>query len=132
LVCASGSDVQRPVAGNIKSAHACPLAALAFHHPVALFQEALALAILALLLLLDVRALFIGHDDLPANNSRLTMIQPRVAVYGRDSALLRCAELLQTLARGARARVDLQRLSEIRHCAGLVAEPCFRRRTVVP
>jgi hypothetical protein len=62
-------------------AHTGPLAALAFHYPVALFQEALALAILALLLLLDVRALFIGHLLLPANNSRPTMIQPRIAVY---------------------------------------------------
>src|ERR1700732_5179031 len=41
-------------------------AALAFYHLVALLQQALALAILALLLLLDVGAFFIGHDLLPA------------------------------------------------------------------
>src|SRR5438552_8255114 len=69
------------VAGVPRSAHAGPLAALAFHHPVALFQEPLTLAILALLLLLDVRALFIGHVLLHANNSQATMIQPRIPVY---------------------------------------------------
>jgi hypothetical protein len=39
-------------------------AALAFYHLVALLEQALALAILALLLLLDVGAFFIGHDSL--------------------------------------------------------------------
>ena len=38
------------------------MAALAFHHLVALLDQALAFAILALGLLLDVRAFFIGHD----------------------------------------------------------------------
>jgi hypothetical protein len=42
----------------------CPAAALAFYHFVALLQQALALAILALLFLLDVGAFFIGHDSL--------------------------------------------------------------------
>jgi hypothetical protein len=37
------------------------LAALAFDDPVAFLQQALALAILALGLLLDVRSFFIGH-----------------------------------------------------------------------
>jgi hypothetical protein len=43
-----------------------PAAALAFHHLVALLEQALAFAILALRLLLDVGASFIGHDNLPA------------------------------------------------------------------
>ena len=47
------------------SPHAGPLAALAFDDPVALFQQALALAIFAFLLLLDVRPFFIGHNILP-------------------------------------------------------------------
>ena len=38
------------------------MAALAFHHLVALLDQALAFAIFALGLLLDVRAFFIGHD----------------------------------------------------------------------
>jgi hypothetical protein len=42
-----------------------PATALALHHLVALLEQALAFAILALLLLLDVRAFFIGHDILP-------------------------------------------------------------------
>jgi hypothetical protein len=49
------------------SPQAGPLATLAFDDPVALLQQALALAILALLLLLDVRALFIGHDNLQSD-----------------------------------------------------------------
>jgi hypothetical protein len=47
-----------------------PAAALAFHHLVALLEQALALAVLALPLLLDVGAFFIGHDILPAVISR--------------------------------------------------------------
>jgi hypothetical protein len=47
------------------SPHARPLAALAFDDPVALLQQALALAILAFLLLLDIRPFFIGHNLLP-------------------------------------------------------------------
>jgi hypothetical protein len=47
------------------SPYAGPLAALALDHPVALLQQALALAILAFLLLLDVGAFFIGHNLLP-------------------------------------------------------------------
>jgi hypothetical protein len=39
-------------------------AALAFYHFVALLQQALAFAILALLFLLDVGAFFVGHDSL--------------------------------------------------------------------
>ena len=41
-----------------------PAAALALDHLVALLQQALALAILAFLLLLDVGAFCIGHDHL--------------------------------------------------------------------
>src|SRR5450631_3222608 len=42
----------------------CAVAALALHNLVALLDQALAFAILALGLLLDVRAFFIGHDGL--------------------------------------------------------------------
>jgi hypothetical protein len=77
-------------ARNTRSAHARPLAALAFDHPVALLQQALALAILALLLLLDVGAFFVGHDNLPAQRfADITMIHPRIAVY-------KCAADLRT------------------------------------
>lgn len=41
-----------------------PATSLAFHHLVALLHQPLPLAILALLLLLDVGAFFIGHDVL--------------------------------------------------------------------
>jgi hypothetical protein len=43
-----------------------PAAALAFYDLVALLEQALALAILALLLLLDVGAFFVGHRELQA------------------------------------------------------------------
>jgi hypothetical protein len=46
-------------------AQAGAFAALAFHHLVALLQQALALAILALLLLFDVGAFFVGHAQAP-------------------------------------------------------------------
>jgi hypothetical protein len=46
-------------------AHPRPTAALALYDLVALLEQALALAILALLLLLDVGTFFIGHDILP-------------------------------------------------------------------
>jgi hypothetical protein len=80
---AGPTETFRPKAGNTGLAHAGPLAALALHHPIALLQEALALAILALLLLLDVRALFIGHDDKlrVARSAAITMSQPRIPVY---------------------------------------------------
>jgi hypothetical protein len=58
---------------GLASPHAGPLAALALDHPVALLQQALALAILAFLLLLDVGALFIGHDNLPASVAHITI-----------------------------------------------------------
>jgi hypothetical protein len=45
---------------------ACPAAALAFYDLVALLEQALALAIFALLLLLDVGAFFVGHEELQA------------------------------------------------------------------
>jgi hypothetical protein len=40
------------------------VAALAFHHLITLLDQALAFAIFALGLLLDVRAFLIGHDGL--------------------------------------------------------------------
>jgi hypothetical protein len=43
-----------------------PAAALAFYDLVALLEQALALAILAPLLLLDVGAFFVGHEELQA------------------------------------------------------------------
>src|ERR1700733_14097461 len=48
------------------SPQARPAAGLAFHPLVTLLEQALAFAILALLLLLDVGTFFIGHDSLPA------------------------------------------------------------------
>jgi hypothetical protein len=67
--------------GGRASTHPGAAAALAFHHSVALLQQALALAILAFLLLLDVRAFIIGHDILQTMNSDMTMIEARVLVY---------------------------------------------------
>jgi hypothetical protein len=65
-----------------RSPHARPLAALAFDDLVALLQETLALAILAFLLLLDVRAFLIGHDDPPGETfAGITMVQSRIGVY---------------------------------------------------
>jgi hypothetical protein len=60
------------------SPYARPLATLALDHPVALLQQPLALAILAFLLLLDVGALLIGHDNLPASVARITIASPAV------------------------------------------------------
>jgi hypothetical protein len=60
------------------SPHTGPFAALAFYDLVALLQQALALAILAFLLLLDVGAFFIGHDNLPASVARITIASPAV------------------------------------------------------
>jgi hypothetical protein len=54
----AGHDEERT---NPNSPYARALAALAFHDVVALLDQALAFAILALLLLLDVRSLIIGH-----------------------------------------------------------------------
>jgi hypothetical protein len=53
--------------------YACTLATLALDDLVALLQQALALAILAFLLLLDVGAFFISHDNLPATVARITI-----------------------------------------------------------
>jgi hypothetical protein len=58
------------------SPYARPLAALALDDLIALLQQALALAILAFLLLLDVGAFFIGHDNLPASVARSTITSP--------------------------------------------------------
>jgi hypothetical protein len=66
----------RVAAAGRHSPHAGPLAALAFYDLVALLQQALALAILAFLLLLDVRALFIGHANLPASVAGITIASP--------------------------------------------------------
>jgi hypothetical protein len=51
---------------SVGSTQARALAALAFHDPIALLQQTLALAILAFLLLFDVGAFVVGHDTLPA------------------------------------------------------------------
>jgi hypothetical protein len=66
----------RVAAAGRHSPHAGPLAALAFYDLVALLQQALALAILAFLLLLDVGALFIGHANLPASVAGITIASP--------------------------------------------------------
>jgi hypothetical protein len=55
------------VARTCCSSQTRSLAALAFHHPVALLQQALALAILAFLLLFDVGAFVVGHFVLPVS-----------------------------------------------------------------
>jgi hypothetical protein len=55
--------------GTRPSPHPCPLAALALHDVVAFLDQALALAILAFLLLLDVGALFIGHAIAPRQSN---------------------------------------------------------------
>jgi hypothetical protein len=57
--------VARADAKNTGSAQAGAAAALALDHLVALLQEALALAVFALLLLLDVGTLLARHDALP-------------------------------------------------------------------
>src|SRR4051812_34597318 len=54
-----GFDLVAP--GDDRSAHAGAAAALTLHHSVTLLQGALAFAILALLLLLDVGPFFVGH-----------------------------------------------------------------------
>jgi hypothetical protein len=59
-------------AKNARSAQPGPAATLAFDDFVTLLEQALALAILALLLLLDVGALFIGHGLLPAFDTHST------------------------------------------------------------
>jgi len=58
-----------------------PAAALAFHHLVALLEQALAFAILALLLLLDVGAFFISHDLLPGGKFCALLHEGRILVY---------------------------------------------------
>jgi hypothetical protein len=58
------------------SPYARSLAALALDDLIALLQQALALAILAFLLLLDVGAFFISHDNLPASAARATIASP--------------------------------------------------------
>jgi hypothetical protein len=56
-----GSSVTR---ARCRSPYPCPAAALALYDLVAFFQQALALAILALLLLLDFGAFLARHDIL--------------------------------------------------------------------
>jgi hypothetical protein len=57
-------------------------AALAFHHLVTLLQQTLALAILALLLLLDVGAFLAGHGILRSDAIAPTiMIEAQLLVY---------------------------------------------------
>jgi hypothetical protein len=70
--------------GGPASPYTGPLAALAFYDLVALLQQALALAILAFLLLLDVGAFFIGHDNLPARVARITIASlPSISPHKR-------------------------------------------------
>src|SRR3984893_3741787 len=98
------TTVVRRCQGGLKavSAQPRPAAALAFDHFVALLQQALALAILALLLLLDVGAFFIGHNDLQimfvAGAARTSpgrtyrdgvMRSPFIACIPRRSAVIR-------------------------------------------
>jgi len=68
LVCATGTDVQlvQLSAENAPLPQSRSAAALAFYDLVALLEQALALAIPALLLLLDVGAFFVGHEQLQA------------------------------------------------------------------
>jgi hypothetical protein len=58
-----------------------PAATLAFYDLVALLEQALAFAILALRLLLDVGASFIGHDNLPA----MIFVTPTKAAFSTIS-----------------------------------------------
>jgi Protein of unknown function (DUF3828) len=94
------------------SPHPGPATALAFHHLVALFKQALAFAILALLLLLDVGASFIGHDILPemscvhSHEDRILdykqgLFDPRTAMITRRKLIL--TGLLTGLLAGALA-----------------------------
>jgi hypothetical protein len=85
------SEVHHPeVIGGLALAESGPAAALAFHHLVALFQQALALAIFAFLLFLDVGAFGIGHDILRRLNLT-TMIQAHSLVYKHGPTDLRTA-----------------------------------------
>jgi hypothetical protein len=64
---ANGGSAKPPFA----LAQAGPAAALAFDDLVALLQQAFALAILALLLLLDIGALLARHDVLPTRSKAI-------------------------------------------------------------
>jgi hypothetical protein len=86
-------------ATNTSLANPRPAAALAFYHLVALLQQALALAILALLLLLDVGTFLTRHDVLqmrcdgpqdgaPRTNV-LALTDGSVPVYKKDMTDLR-------------------------------------------
>src|SRR6266446_9434520 len=67
------------------------VAALAFHHLVALLDQTLAFAIFTLGLLLDVRAFFIGHDGLQGEvrpldrerRMRVGQLSPRTMAIAR-------------------------------------------------
>jgi hypothetical protein len=73
---------------NGRSPYPGPAAALALDHLVALFQQALALAILAFLLLLDVGAFCIGHDDLQTMMPREPIdVSPEADVPGRRDTI---------------------------------------------
>ena len=58
-----------------------PATTLAFYDLVALFEQALAFTILALLLLLDVGTFFIGHDLLPATTFACASHEGRNLIY---------------------------------------------------
>jgi hypothetical protein len=77
------SRISPPHAGHneAQSPQPRPAAALAFDDLVAFLQQALALAILALLLFLDVGAFFVGHGVSPSDDfAGTTMIAGRVLV----------------------------------------------------
>jgi hypothetical protein len=73
------TDKVRSALANSRSA-----AALAFYHLVALLHQALALAILALLLILDVGAFFIGHDSLQTSAHESADLIDVLASTGRN------------------------------------------------
>src|ERR1700676_2574601 len=65
-------------------AHPGPAAALAFDHSVALLEQSLALAVLALLLLLDVGAFRIGHDRLQTSTPGTADLIRRLSITRRQ------------------------------------------------
>jgi hypothetical protein len=76
-----------PVAFARASPHPRALAALALHHLVALLEQTFALAILAFLLLLDVRAFFTDHESLlPREGGVVRVLGGSWAVPGKPYA----------------------------------------------
>jgi hypothetical protein len=77
-------------------AKSCPAAALAFYHLVALLQQALALAILALLFFLDVGAFFIGHASLQTSAPESADLIDSLALTGGNTPAIRPPVCRQT------------------------------------